>query len=94
MTSDAAPPPAPDLRRAWLTYSALRLVVFVGTAGLLVVALRLTGYPLLLAALLVSSILSLLVLRPQRSALVAAQLAHRERKAGDRAANRARLDGE
>ena len=94
MTSDAVPPPVPDLRRAWLTYSALRMVVFVGTAGLLVVALRLTGYPLLLAALLVSSILSLLLLRPQRSALVAAQLAARERKAADRAASRARLDGE
>ena len=89
--NDAAAPV--DVRRAWLTYTALRLLVFLGTAGLLVVALDLNGFPLLLAALLVSSILSLLVLRRQRTALVAAQLARREDRAADRAARRARLDG-
>ena len=91
--SDPAAPASVDVRRAWLTYTALRLLVFLGTAGLLVVALDLNGFPLLLVALLVSSILSLLVLRTQRTALVAAQLARRERKSAERAARRTQLGG-
>jgi len=80
-----------DVRRAWLVYTVLRLVVFIGTAGLFAI-FGLNGFPLLLLALLVSSIVSLVVLRPQRSALVAAQLARRERRTAEREALRARLD--
>jgi hypothetical protein len=88
VTDDATPPTA---RRAWLVYTALRLVVFVGTAGVLVL-LGLNGFPLLLVALLVSSVVSLLVLKPQRTAAVDAALARRERRTAERESARARLD--
>jgi membrane protein implicated in regulation of membrane protease activity len=78
--------------RAWLVYTALRMVVFVGTAGFFLL-FGLNGFPLLLVALLVSSIVSLVVLKPQRSAVVAAQEARRERRAADKDALRSRLDG-
>lgn len=77
--------------RALAVYTALRLVVFLGTAGLFVL-LGFNGFPLLLVALLVSSIVSLLVLRQQRAALVLAQAARREQRAADRRALRERLD--
>ena len=78
-------------RRAWAVYTGLRLVVFIGTAGLLIL-LGLNGFPLLLAALLISSIVSLLVLSPQRAALVRAQVARREERQAQREAVRSRLD--
>jgi hypothetical protein len=77
--------------RPWLVYSALRLVVFVGTTGALIL-LGLNGFPLLIVALLVSSIVSLLVLGPQRNAAINAAVARREQRAAERAATRARLD--
>ena len=83
--------PATSLRRAWLVYTALRLVVFLGTAGLLLI-FGLNGFALLLIALLVSSIVSLVVLRPQRAGLVVAQTSRREKRSVERAALRARLD--
>ncbi|MDT7536997.1 MAG: hypothetical protein QOI82_582 [Actinomycetota bacterium] len=79
------------VRRIWLTYTALRFVVFIGTAGFFAI-FGLNGFPLLLVALLVSSIVSLIVLRPQRAALVEAQAARTERRAAERDAMRARLD--
>jgi membrane protein implicated in regulation of membrane protease activity len=79
------------VRRTWLIYTALRMVVFIGTAGLFAI-FGLNGFPLLLVALLVSSIVSLLVLRPQRSALVEAQAARTERRQAERESLRARLD--
>jgi membrane protein implicated in regulation of membrane protease activity len=79
------------VRRIWLTYTALRLVVFIGTAGFFAI-FGLNGFPLLLVALLVSSIVSLIVLRPQRAALVEAQTARTERRAAERESMRARLD--
>jgi hypothetical protein len=90
MTDDAVAQPAPRVARLWLVYTALRLVVFIGTAGLGLI-LGLNGFPLLLLAILVSSIVSLFVLRPQREALIAAQLARREQRAAARQALRARL---
>ncbi|MDT7546801.1 MAG: hypothetical protein QOE99_2911 [Actinomycetota bacterium] len=78
-------------RRTWLVYTALRMVVFVGTAGFFLL-FGLTGYPLLLVSLLVSSIVSLFVLRPQRTALVVAQTERREQRQSERDALRARLD--
>ncbi|MDT7551188.1 MAG: hypothetical protein QOE84_3582 [Actinomycetota bacterium] len=78
-------------RRTWLVYTALRMVVFVGTAGFFLL-FGLSGYPLLLVSLLVSSIVSLFVLRPQRTALVVAQTERREQRQSERDALRARLD--
>jgi UPF0716 family protein affecting phage T7 exclusion len=78
-------------RRTWLVYTALRMLVFVGTAGFFLV-FGLTGYPLLLVSLLVSSIVSLFVLRPQRTALVLAQAERREQRQSEHDALRARLD--
>ncbi|MDT7571019.1 MAG: hypothetical protein QOE05_1193 [Actinomycetota bacterium] len=79
------------MRKIWLTYTALRVVVFIGTAGFFAI-FGLNGFPLLLIALLVSSIVSLIVLRPQRAALVEAQAARTLRRAAERDAVRARLD--
>ena len=79
------------MRKIWLTYTALRLLVFFGTAGFFAI-FGLNGFPLLLVSLLVSSIVSLIVLRPQRAALVEAQAARTERRAAERDAMRARLD--
>ncbi|GAC1443218.1 MAG: hypothetical protein NVSMB55_16260 [Mycobacteriales bacterium] len=82
---------APGWRRTLLVYSALRCVVFLGCAGALVLV-GFNGYPLLLLALLISSIASLVVLKPQREALTAAQVARREQRAAERDERRARLD--
>ena len=79
------------MRKPWLVYTALRLVVFFGTAGFFAI-FGLNGFPLLLVALLVSSIVSLFVLKPQRAAVVAAQIARTERRAAERESMRARLD--
>ena len=91
LAEDAA---QPSVRRTYLVYTGLRLAVFVGTAAVLFLVVRINGFPLLLAALLVSSIASLFLLRRQRDALVRAQ----ERKALARRAEkerlRAQLDGE
>jgi hypothetical protein len=74
-----------SLGRAWAVYTALRLAVFAGTAAALFLLLRLNGLLLLLVALLLSSIASLFLLRPQRDRFVRAQeqriLARREEKA-------------
>jgi Na+/H+ antiporter NhaC len=78
-------------RRLWLVYTALRLLVFVGTAGFFAI-FGMNGFPLLLLSLLVSSIVSLFVLHPQRTALVLAQAAKREQRQSEREALRARLD--
>lgn len=85
------PAPATSTGKAWLLYTVLRILVFVGTAGLFAI-FGLNGFPLLLVALLVSSIVSLFVLRPQRAALVAAQAARSERRTAERESMRARLD--
>ncbi|MCW2724642.1 MAG: hypothetical protein JWN35_1563 [Frankiales bacterium] len=82
----------PGIRRALLIYTALRLVVFVGTAGVLIV-FGLNGFPLLLIALLISSIASLFVLRPQRDALTAAQQARNEYRRAEKERDRSRLEG-
>lgn len=92
MTDEGAAP-TQGVARLWLIYTALRLVVFIGTAGLGLV-FGLNGFPLVLLALLVSSIVSLFVLRPQREALICAQLARREQRAAARQALRAPLADE
>ena len=79
------------VRKPWLVYTALRMLVFLGTAGFFAI-FGMNGFPLLLVALLVSSIVSLFVLRSQRVAVVAAQAARSERRAAERESLRARLD--
>ena len=79
------------MRKPWLVYTALRMLVFVGTAGFFAL-FGMNGFPLLLVALLVSSIVSVFVLRPQRAAVVAAQIARSERRAAEKESLRARLD--
>lgn len=94
---DAGPAPAaagngrPGVRRPLLIYTALRLVVFIGSAGVFIV-FGLNGFPLLLLALLVSSIVSLFVLRPQRDALAAAQQARNDYRRTERERTRSRLE--
>lgn len=93
MTAQDGAARAPRPARLWLIYTALRLVVFIGAAGLGLI-FGLNGFPLLLLAILVSSVVSLFVLRPQREALIAAQLAQREQRAAARQALRAPLADE
>jgi hypothetical protein len=91
-TADAAA--APSVLRAYLVYTGLRLAVFVGTAAALFLVVRINGFVLLLAALLVSSIASLFLLRRQRDALVLAQERKGEAKRAEKERLRARLDQE
>jgi small-conductance mechanosensitive channel len=51
--------------RATLTYSLLRLLIFVA-AGLILALCGVRGFPLLIAALIISSIISLLLLSKLR----------------------------
>jgi len=84
-------------RRAWLTYTLGRVGLFVlsvvllwGASGLL--GHPLDGLPLLLAALLLSSVLAFALLKAQREAFAASLHAGREARAATAAARRARLD--
>ena len=85
------------MRRAWLTYTFGRLGLFVlstviiwGGSGLLGHAVN--GMPLLLGALILSSVLAFALLRGQREAFAQAIQASRAAKAETLAARRARLD--
>jgi membrane protein implicated in regulation of membrane protease activity len=78
--------------RLWLVYTGLRLVVFAGVAAAIYLVTRLNGFPLLLVALLVSSIASLFLLQSQRQALVESQQRRAEQRAEEKASLRARLD--
>jgi UPF0716 family protein affecting phage T7 exclusion len=88
--SDDQPAPSTS-SRPWLVYSVLRLLVFIGTAGFFAI-FGLNGFWLLIVAVVVSGFVSLLVLRPQREAVAAAQLTRRERRLAERDEVRARLD--
>jgi hypothetical protein len=92
VTADDTAPPS--VLRTYLVYTGLRLAVFVGTAAALFLVVRINGFPLLLAALLVSSIASLFLLRRQRDALVLAQERKGEAKRAEKERLRARLDQE
>ena len=85
------------MRRAWLTYTLGRLGLFVlvaviawGASGLL--GHELNGMPLLLVALIGSSVLALVLLRDQRNRFGEALAQGRAAKAEQIAARRARLD--
>jgi hypothetical protein len=71
------------VRRPWLVYTVLRLAVFLGVAAFLAL-LGMNGFPLLVVALFLSMLISVFALRRQRAAVVAAQLARRERRTADR----------
>lgn len=83
--------PTPSPGRAFLVYSGLRL-------GLLLVSyavLRLIGLDGLLAvgaAVLLSALLSLVLLRRQRDAFTSASMARADSRRAERQARRARLD--
>jgi membrane protein implicated in regulation of membrane protease activity len=81
----------PSWRRIVVVYTALRFVVFLGCAGVLVL-LGFNGLPLLAIAVLISSIVSYVVLKPQRLQLTEAQVARREARAAERDERRARLE--
>lgn len=85
------PRPARPAGRAFALYTTLRLLLFFSVYLLLQLFLE----PALLAlgaAVLVSAVLSIPLLRPWRQDLARATQARVERRQHDRAANRARLD--
>jgi membrane protein implicated in regulation of membrane protease activity len=82
----------PSVARAWFVYTALRMLVFLGAAAVLFLTLGLNGLPLLVVALLASSILSLVLLGPPRHRLVVANEARAEQRRDQRARQRERLD--
>lgn len=85
------------MTRQALTYTLGRFALFALSALLLwsgagVVGLRFNGLPLLLAALLVSSLLSLSLLKRQREAFADSLVVKRDAKTAQIAARRARLE--
>lgn len=84
------PPSGPSATRAWLVYTGLRLAIFVGVAFALIL-FRVATFPTLFIALLVSSVLSLFLLRSQRDRVVAAQERRVEQRRAAKATERARL---
>ena len=85
--------------RAALVYSAGRLVLFVLCALLLwsgagAAGIDFNGIPLLLAALLLSSVASLYLLRAQRERFAESLAARRDAKTAEIAERRARLEGD
>lgn len=77
--------------RDWLVYTGLRLLLLACVAAVLLVA-GLSGFPLVLTALLASSVLSLFMLGPQRQALVRRQAERSAARRADADRLRARLD--
>ena len=80
-----------------MVYTGGRFALFLVCALLLwsgagVAGFHLNGLPLLLASLLVSSVLSLFLLREQRDRLAVAVAAKRDEKTAQIAARRARLE--
>jgi hypothetical protein len=88
---------ASGLRRPAVLYTAGRFGLFVLVALLVwlgtgMFGAPLTGIPLLLAALILSSIASIFVLSRQRALFAEALTAHRAARTAQLAARRARLD--
>jgi len=77
--------------RAFLLYSSLRLLLLLVTFGL-VLAVGLEGLLAVGAAVLISALLSVVLLRRQRDAFTEASLARAERRRAAKADRRARLD--
>jgi len=87
--SGASRPASPG--RAFLLYSSLRLLLLLVTFGL-VVAVGLEGLLAVGAAVLISALLSVVLLRRQRDAFTEASLARAEQRRAAKADRRARLD--
>ena len=81
----------PSLGRAVAVYTALRGVAFGGTYGLMLV-LGMSNFGALFVALVVSSLVALVLLRPQREAVAVALAARSERKRVERERLRSLLD--
>ncbi len=91
MTSPHPPAAVPSPGRAFLVYSALRLALLL-VSYLVLVALGLDGLLAVGAAVLLSALLSLVLLRRQRDAFTDASVARADRRRAEREARRARLD--
>jgi hypothetical protein len=91
VTSSHTPAPAPSPGRAFLVYSGLRLALLLVSYGVLV-ALGLDGLLAVGAAVLLSALLSLVLLRRQRDAFTDASIARADQRRAAREARRARLD--
>ena len=78
--------------RAFLVYSALRLVLLVVAYSVLL-AVGLDGLLAGGGAVLLSALLSLVLLRRQRDAFTSASLARAEERRAEQQRRRARLDG-
>lgn len=77
--------------RAFLLYSSLRLLLLLVTFGLML-AVGLEGLLAVGAAVLISALLSVVLLRRQRDAFTEASLARAEQRRAAKADRRARLD--
>ena len=69
--------------RAFAVYTALRFVAFVGAYGLLLV-LGVRSIPAIVLALVLSALVSLVLLRPQRQAVADALAERNERRLTER----------
>lgn len=78
--------------RAFLVYSALRLVLLVVAYSVLL-ALGVDGLLAVGGAVLLSALLSLVLLRRQRDAFTEASMARADQRRADKERRRERLDG-
>jgi hypothetical protein len=88
MSTSSPPSPA----RAFLVYSALRLVLLVVAYSVLL-AIGVDGLLAVGGAVLLSALLSLVLLRRQRDAFAEASMARADERRADKQRRRARLDG-
>ena len=79
------------MARAFAVYTALRAVAFVGAYGLMIL-LGVRTIPAIVLALLLSAVVSLVLLKPQRQAFADAIAVRLERREGERARLRGMLD--
>lgn len=82
----------PSAARAFAVYSGLRLALLLVSVAVLL-ALGVDGLFALGAGVLVSALLSLVLLRPQRDAFTSASIARADRRRAEKADRRTRLDG-
>ena len=85
-------PSPPSPARAFLVYSALRLVLLVVAYSVLL-AIGIDGLLAVGGAVLLSALLSLVLLRRQRDAFTEASMARAEQRRAEQQRRRARLDG-
>ena len=85
-------PPTQSPGRAFLVYSALRLVLLVVSYSVLL-AIGVDGLLAVGGAVLLSALLSLVLLRRQRDAFAEASMARADERRADKQRRRARLDG-